>query len=112
MRRGMPWLVLLVLVSVARATTPPPQQGSEDYFSSHGEEAPAPYYFYDYVNKPFPHYPEPIWRQMFPSLYERIEAERRAFGVPGQSARELEYHIRAWRQQRARTVRTTGGLSK
>lgn len=65
---------------------------------------PEPYYFYDYINKPYPLYPEPIWRQMFPGIYARIEAEKRAFGVPGQSAKELDYHIRAWRLQRARSL--------
>lgn len=51
-------------------------------------------YFYDYVNRSFPFTPLPIWREMFSSLDERQMAEERAFGVPGESARERYYHKR------------------
>lgn len=63
------------------------------------EMAASNYYFYDYVNHPYPFTPEPIWRQMFRGMRERIEAEERVFGVPGQSAVELEYYIRAYQQR-------------
>lgn len=65
------------------------------------EQAPAGFYFYDYLNRPYPFTPDPIWRQMFRGMQERIEAERRVFGVPGQSAVELEYYIRAYQQRRS-----------
>lgn len=55
---------------------------------------PPRYYLYDYVNRPNPLTPEPIWRDMFPGLRGRIQAERRAFGVSGQSGREALY----WRE--------------
>ena len=102
------WMTLLVGMGMAAPI--PAEQVPNVTFN--GAEEVVPYYFYDYVNKPFPIYPEPIWRQMFPSLYQRIEAERRAFGVPGQSARELDYHIRAWRLQRAKLAHPAGGYAK
>lgn len=64
-------------------------------------EAGSSYYLYDYMNRPYTLTPEPIWRQIFPGVPARIEAERRAFGVPGQTAREVQYYINAYRKQRA-----------
>lgn len=50
------------------------------------------FYFYDFVNRPYPFTPEPIWREMFPGIQRRIEIEQLTIGVPGQAAGELNYH--------------------
>jgi len=72
----------------------------EDYACSYNY-GPQRYYLYDYVNRPNPLTPEPVWRDMFPGLRGRIEAERRSFGVSGQSGREALY----WRELRNEEVR-------
>jgi hypothetical protein len=50
------------------------------------------YYFWDYVNRPYAFTPEPIWREMFRGIRERIGVEIHAIGVPGQAAGEYNYY--------------------
>ena len=74
------------------------------YSGTYAEEyVPGDSYLYDYVNRAPALTPEPVWRSMFPGLRARIAAERREFGVNGQSAREAIYFraIEARRRQQA-----------
>ena len=65
-----------------------------------GDSYPGDYQLYDVVNRPNPLTPEPVWREMFPGIRRRIVAERREFGVDGQSGRELRY----WRRYEQRVL--------
>ncbi len=62
----------------------------------YGYEGAAVYdegtYLYDYVNRAYPFTPRKVWRKMFASIDDRMDAEVRAFGVPGQAYRERLYH--------------------
>lgn len=49
-------------------------------------------YFYDFINRPYPFTPEPIWRTMFMGMRDRIALEEHTLGVPGQAAREYLYY--------------------
>jgi hypothetical protein len=72
-------------------------------YSDVEDYSPQPtYYLYDYVNRASALTPEPVWRNMFPGIRDRMEAEMRMFGTVGQSAGEVNYH-RAFRRARDST---------
>jgi len=60
------------------------------------------YYLWDYLNRPYSFTPEPIWREMFRGIRERIATEVHAIGVPGQAAGEYNYYREVFKEHSKR----------
>lgn len=88
-------LVASLMISASAHADNSGYTGYEEYYYTPREYVVPSPYTYDPVNRRNPFTPEPVWRDMFPSIHERAIVEERTFGVPGAADHERRYW-RSW----------------